>query len=120
SWEHVISPEVEEKILSKTGATTCPHGNPIPGETAPYDRGKLVPLTELAEAGAGTLSLLTEDVELNTGVLKYFEDHGLMPGARIDVGSRGPDGTMTVSVEGKSASLAPSLADNLWVLPLTG
>jgi len=117
SWEHVISPEVEEKILAKTGATTCPHGNPIPGEVPPYDRSKLVPLTDLDEKASGVLSLLTEDVELDTGVLKYFEEHGLMPGADLTVASKGPDGTITVEVAGRAASLAPSLTDNLWVLP---
>lgn len=116
-WEHVMSPEVEQKILSKTGATTCPHGNPIPGVEPPYDRSKLVSLTELKESEAGVLCLLTEDVELDTSVLKYFEDHKLMPGARITVNSVGPDGTLMLDVDGSSASLGSHLADNLWVDP---
>lgn len=116
-WEHVISPEVEERILEKTGATTCPHGNPIPGLDPPYDRRKLVPLTRIEEGKSGRLSLMTEDVELDTGVLQHFERHGLMPGAEIMVASRGPDGTLSLEVDGKPASLGPNLADNLWVLP---
>lgn len=118
-WEHVISPEVEERILSKTGATTCPHGNPIPGYDPPYDRKRLVPLTELEPQQSGILSLLTEDVELETEVLKYFEDHKLMPGANIEVSSVGPDGTLTLDVEGTRSSLGSNLADNVWVLPST-
>lgn len=118
-WEHVISPEVEERILSKTGATTCPHGNPIPGYDPPYDRKRLVPLTELEPQQSGILSLLTEDVELETEVLKYFEDHKLMPGANIEVSSVGPDGTLTLDVEGTRSSLGSNLADNVWVLPNT-
>jgi len=116
-WEHVISPEVEERILAKTGATTCPHGNPIPGCTPPYDRTKLVPLTKLEKGGKGKLSLMTEDVELDTNVLKHFEEHGLMPGAEITVEGIGPDGTLSLSVDGRPASLGANLADNLWVLP---
>lgn len=116
-WEHVISPEVEERILSKTGATTCPHGNPIPGFDPPYDRKKLVPLTDLQPDQAGILSLLTEDVELETEVLKYFEDHKLMPGALVQVNAVGPDGTLTLDVDGTFASLGANLADNVWVLP---
>jgi DtxR family Mn-dependent transcriptional regulator len=115
AWEHVISPEVEQKILEKTGASTCPHGNPIPGREPPYRRSELVPLTELAEGERGTLSLLTEDVELVTGVLKYFQDHGLMPGATVGVTGVGPDGTRTLDVDGKSASLGSTLADNIWI-----
>ncbi len=114
-WEHVISPEVEQRILDKTGATTCPHGNPIPGMTPPYERSSLVPLTDLAEGQWGTLRLLTEDVELVTGILQYFQEHALMPGATLKVAAIAPDGTRTLSVDGKSASLGPSLADNLWV-----
>ena len=117
AWEHVISPEVEERILSKTGATTCPHGNPIPGLTAPYERSKLVPLSDLKQGELGRLCLLTEDVELVTDVLKYFEEKGLMPGADITVTGIGPDGTLTLAVGGNAASLGSELADNLWVLP---
>lgn len=116
-WEHVISPEVEQKILSKTGATTCPHGNPIPGVKQPYQRSRLVPLTDLSAGETGVLSLLTEDVELVTDILKYFQDQGLMPGATVEVTTVGPDGTRTLSVDGKSSSLGPSLADNLWIMP---
>jgi DtxR family Mn-dependent transcriptional regulator len=116
-WEHVMSPEVEERILAKTGASTCPHGNPIPGLEPPYDRTKLVTLADLGEGRRGTLSLLTEDVELVTGVLAYFEEHRLMPGATIEVRSVSPDGTLALDVDGAFASLGPHLADNLWVMP---
>jgi DtxR family transcriptional regulator, Mn-dependent transcriptional regulator len=116
-WEHVISPEVEERILAKTGASTCPHGNPIPGLDPPYDRAKLVTLADLGEGRRGVLSLLTEDVELVTGVLAYFEEHRLMPGAVIQVRSVSPDGTLALEVDGQFASLGPHLADNLWVMP---
>lgn len=116
-WEHVISPDVEERILAKTGATTCPHGNPIPGYEPPYDRAKLVPLTDLGQSGSGTLCLLTEDIELNTGVLEYFEENGLMPGAELVIDNIAPDGTIMLSVNGKATSLGANLADNIWVSP---
>lgn len=116
-WEHVMTPEVEERILAKTGAATCPHGNPIPGLAPPYDRRLLVSLNELGQGERGVLSLLTEDVELVTDVLRYFEEQKLMPGATIEVTSVGPDGTLTLDVDGHRASLGPHLADNLWVLP---
>lgn len=116
-WEHVISPEVEDRILAKTNARTCPHGNPIPGMDPPYDRSKLVTLANLGEGRSGVLSLLTEDVELVTGVLEYFEEHRLMPGATVHVRSVSPDGTLGLEVDGEFASLGPHLADNLWVTP---
>lgn len=119
AWEHVISPEVEERILTKTGATTCPHGNPIPGYDPPYDRSSLTTLADVEEGGRGTLSLLTEDIELDTEVLKYFQDHGLMPGADVKVSSVGPDGTRTLEVDGESVALSAKFADNIWIAPRT-
>lgn len=116
-WEHVMTADVEERILAKTGAATCPHGNPIPGVPAPYDRRDLVNLNQLGQGQRGILTLLTEDVELVTDVLRYFEEQKLVPGASIVVASVGPDGTLTLDVDGHRASLGPHLADNLWVLP---
>jgi DtxR family transcriptional regulator, Mn-dependent transcriptional regulator len=118
-WEHVISPEVEQRILEKTGASTCPHGNPIPGMDPPYERSQLVPLTELGEGEEAVLTLLTEDVELVTDILKYFQDAGLMPGATVKVTRVGPDGTRMLAVDGRASSLGPNLADNLWMAPIS-
>ncbi|MGH9121293.1 MAG: metal-dependent transcriptional regulator, partial [Acidimicrobiales bacterium] len=36
-WEHVISPEVEDRLVELLGhPTTCPHGNPIQGAGYSY------------------------------------------------------------------------------------
>src|SRR5206468_1357483 len=48
-WEHVISDEVEERLVALLeNPLTCPHGNPIPGSGAP-DRT----LRALAESKPG-------------------------------------------------------------------
>jgi Fe2+ transport system protein FeoA len=47
--------------------------------------------------------------------MRFLEDSGLMPGAEIVVDGIGPDGSMSLSVEGRSAALGAELADNLWV-----
>jgi Fe2+ transport system protein FeoA len=47
--------------------------------------------------------------------MRFFEESGLMPGARIEVLSLAPDGTMTLEVQGASVALGPDLSDNLWV-----
>ena len=115
-WERVISPEVEERmaaILDDPG--TCPHGNPIPGSAHRVDYSKLVPLQRVRPGGPVVLRRLTEDLELDLGVMRFFEDAGLMPGAKIEVLQVGPDGTMRVSVDGREAALGAHLADNLWV-----
>jgi DtxR family Mn-dependent transcriptional regulator len=116
-FQDAISGEIEKRIMSLLGGpATCPHGNPIPGTGAKIRRD-LKPLDQFGEGDQVVLERLTEDVELQTDVLRYFEQHGLMPGYRIRVIGVAPDGTMTLDVDGRRSSLGPELVDNLWVRP---
>ncbi len=116
AWETVISDEVEERIASILhDPATCPHGNPIPGSSRNVDHRDLKPLQRFGPGDRLVLERLTEDLELDLDVMRYFEEAGLMPGARITVSAVGPDGTMTVDVGGRRAGLGPHLTDNLWV-----
>ena len=114
-FQDAISGEIEERIMAILGeAATCPHGNPIPGTgaTIPAD---LVSLDEMSAGDEAELIRLTEDVELHTDVLRYFEEHGLMPGHRVRVVEVAPDGTMTLESDGVKSSLGPEIADNMWM-----
>lgn len=115
-WERVISDDVEVRMLDILGdPATCPHGNPIPGSSHTVDYSTLVPLKEVAPGGRAVLRRLTEDLELELEVMRFFEESGLMPGARIEVVSVAPDGTMTLEVQRAAVALGPDLSDNLWV-----
>lgn len=115
-WERVISDDVEARMLDILGdPATCPHGNPIPGSAHSVDYTGLVPLKDVSPGGRAVLRRLTEDLELELEVMRFFEESGLMPGARIEVVSLAPDGTMTLEVQGASVALGPDLSDNLWV-----
>ena len=117
-WEKVMTPEVEEAILAKLeGQPACPHGNPIPGTVSSFPWSELRPLTRMGAGESGKLTRLLEDVELNHEVLKYLEDHGLMPGRDVLLVDVGPDGTRTLEVDGERVALGEELVDNLWVLP---
>jgi DtxR family Mn-dependent transcriptional regulator len=117
-WERVISDQVEERMIEiLNDPATCPHGNPIPGSSHTVDYSKLVPLRDVAAGGTGVLRRLTEDLELDLDVMRFFEDSGLMPGGRIEVERIAPDGTMQLRVEGASVALGAHLSDNLWVQP---
>ncbi len=117
-WEKVMTPEVEEAILRHLeGEPTCPHGNPIPGAQSAIPWSQLRPLAALSVGEGGELKRLLEDVELDGDVLRYLEEHGLVPGRAITLTDVAPDGTRTLSVDGRSVALGPKLADNLWLLP---
>jgi DtxR family Mn-dependent transcriptional regulator len=110
-----ISEQIEERMLAMLrGPATCPHGNPIPGTGAVF-RTDLIPLNDVSAGQSVVLERLLEDVELHTDVLRYFEEHGIMPGATLHVDGIAPDGTRTVRVGKVSASIGADLADNLWV-----
>src|ERR1700730_8088922 len=73
-WEHVISDEVEERLIVLLGhPTTCPHGNPIPGSAVPSPRQR--DLTALADSAPGDqvrLERITEQVEIDLDSLTYL------------------------------------------------
>jgi len=115
-WEHTISDAVEARIvLMLDDPATCVHGNPIPGSGHPVDQTDLRPLREFATGDTVVLERLTEDLELDHDVMRYFEDGGLMPGAAIRVHDAAPDGTLTLDVSGRLVGLGAHLTDNLWV-----
>lgn len=120
-WEKVMTPEVEEAILAKlSGEPTCPHGNPIPGTTSSISWSDLKPVAAMEAGESGRLTRLLEDVELDHDVLKFLEDHSLIPGNDLRVVEVGPDGTRTLEAGGRQVSLGQQLGDNLWVVPAEG
>jgi DtxR family Mn-dependent transcriptional regulator len=117
-WEKVMTPEVEQAIIEKLeGELTCPHGNPIPGSKPSVEWSELKPVHEMAPGESAVLTRLLEDVELNHDVLKYLEDHRLMPKQKLTVTEVTPDETIILEVEGERVVLGQGLAHNLWVLP---
>jgi DtxR family Mn-dependent transcriptional regulator len=115
-WERVISSQIEARLVEILGDPgACPHGNPIPGSSHEVDVTELTALKDVRPGSTVTLRRLTEDLELELPVMRFLEESGLMPGAEIVVDGIGPDGSMSLSVSGRSAALGAELADNLWV-----
>ena len=113
-WEHVISDDVEERLVVLLGnPTTCPHGNPIPGveRRGPEQR-------RLAEAQPGErirLERITESVEHDAESLSYLGDHGLTPGITARIEARAPDGTLTLAIDGTTVALGPAMTRRMYV-----
>jgi DtxR family Mn-dependent transcriptional regulator len=113
-WEHVISDEVEERLVELLEhPTTCPHGNPIPGAGVP--RSDLFALSDSAPGDTIRLERVTEMVEIDMDSLTYLSDHNFTPGAGAKVRSKAPDGTMTLELDDGTIALGPALAAQLFV-----
>lgn len=117
-WGRAISERVERRFVELLGDPgTCVHGNPIPGSAKAETTDDLIPLHDVAAGDRVLLVRLTEDLELDLDVMRFFEESGLMPGAELRLLAVGPDGTRTLEVAGDKVGLGPHLADNLWVRP---
>src|SRR5438132_9428831 len=105
-FELGLTPIVEEAILKQLdNPTTCPHGNPIPGQVpdaAAYlrDLGG-VRLSDAPAGQAMEVICVTEVVEDETATLRYVGEKGLRPGRRFTVEERSPDrAALQLQVEG--------------------
>jgi DtxR family Mn-dependent transcriptional regulator len=98
-WEHVISEDVEQKLVELLGDPgTCPHGNPIPGSSAPVDDAPQQPLSDVAPGSTVRLARISEEVELDMGSLAFLDEHRFIPGAAATVAGRSNDGTVKLEL----------------------
>ncbi len=115
-WEHVISDEVEARLVELLGdPATCPHGNPIPGTRRVRPAVPQVPLAGVEPGAAVRLERIGEDVEIHMDSLVYLDEHGFVPGATARVAARGPDGTLVLAVGAATVAFGPELAGHLFV-----
>ena len=120
-WEHVMSEQVEKKILGLVAdGTSSPYGNPVPGldelgfDPAPPAQGR--PSSELAERAGrteATVTRLGEPVQVDPEVLGLLLDSGVRPGAAVVVW--GEDGrTIIEAVGGEAVSLPVDVAAHIF------
>jgi DtxR family Mn-dependent transcriptional regulator len=121
-FELAITPVVEGAILKQLGnPTTCPHGNPIPGQVpdaASYlrDLGGM----RLSAAPVGErleVICVSEVVEDETALLRYVGEKGLRPGRAFRIVDRSPDArALQLEIDGgRSAAVSADLAGLIWV-----
>jgi DtxR family Mn-dependent transcriptional regulator len=101
--EHVITPKIEARLLQALGnPTTCPHGNPIPGlgTLAPDE----FPLDRARTGDELVIQRITEEAEEDLQLMKYLQEHGIAPGARMTVRESTPATAMLV-LEGPAGTV---------------
>jgi DtxR family Mn-dependent transcriptional regulator len=106
--EHAISPRLQTHLRAALGdPTTCPHGNPIPdfGGLDPDE----FPLDQVQTGDMLVVLRITEEAEEDTQLLRYLQERGMHPGARMRVRETstfnalivldGPAGDVTLGVQ---------------------
>jgi DtxR family transcriptional regulator, Mn-dependent transcriptional regulator len=100
-WEHVISGDVEEKLVELLGdPMTCPHGNPIPGSKRTV---AAVETTRLADADPGriTVARISEKLELDDAGLELVARAHLTPGESATIVGRSETGVLVRNPTGE-------------------
>lgn len=117
--EHGLSPLLEERLSAYLGhPATCPHGNPIPGNS-PGIPPDAKPLDRFAAGQWLVLDHITDEVEDDLAAMQFLYEHRLMPGTTFlirEVASF--NGTITIQVgEGPLIVLGLPLAGKIWARP---
>ncbi|NEM92394.1 metal-dependent transcriptional regulator [Galbitalea soli] len=113
-WEHVMSEQVERRVLEMLGnPTESPYGNPIPGlaelghtPAAQFMDGVASIVTLVPASGAEiqvTIRRLAEPVQFEPELLQQLQGAGVLPGAVATISLLGS--YVTVQVEGFAEGL---------------
>lgn len=119
--EHWISGEVEQRISALLGhPTTCPHGNPIPGN-APSGPAFLkeqgaIRLSETRQGQTVVVILISEIVEDESDLLRRLSDKGLHPRSRLAILETDPGSAVVFKVGERIHSVPHDLASKIWVV----
>jgi DtxR family Mn-dependent transcriptional regulator len=119
--EHAMSDEVAELLNKSLGyPTTCPHGNPIPGNTrgmTPAD-GKAFQLSAANEGDRVVVTRVSEYAENVAQLLEYLGQRGVTPGAHVVVTEIAPlEGPLTLKIGARTTSMSRDVARFVWVKP---
>jgi DtxR family Mn-dependent transcriptional regulator len=109
-----FSDDMIERIDEKLGhPQRCPHGWPVDTDYEQQENPELAPLSTLDPGDRATIVRLAEhDGEL----LHWFYDHGLVPGAELEVRAAEPAaGQLTVSLNGDEREVGERAAAGLFV-----
>lgn len=116
-WEHVISDQVEQKLVELLGGPTrCPHGNPIPGLAEGERSDVLGNLAAAAERGVPVrIERLSEKLQGDVDAMRSLASNGLMPGTVVEPKRRGD--RFVMMVDDREVSLRVDVARLVYVAP---
>ncbi|GAB4430440.1 MAG: hypothetical protein Kow0031_11320 [Anaerolineae bacterium] len=114
--EHHLTPEEVEALAARLGHPTHdPHGDPIPGSNGLFVPHGGQPLTALEKRQFARIVHIEDEPPL---VYAQLVAEGLYPGMELYLKERSPE-RVSFAVNGKEHLLAPIVARNISVVPLT-
>ena len=123
-WEHVMSEQVELRILDLVGDTKAsPFGNPVPGlellgrQAQLENTDEIAPLIESLDSEV-VLVRIAEALQVYSEVLAHLAATGIVPGAKITAKSLGNRIAVTALETQNTVSLTAFDAALIFVKPL--
>lgn len=116
--EHTISRDVEKSLQATLADPThCPHGNPMPGSES-YSES-WCPLGDFQKDDRVIIRRIHEFLESDQELMKYLEDHSVIPGSIATVVEVLPfNKTIKLTISGVSVILGLDVASNIFVEPV--
>jgi DtxR family Mn-dependent transcriptional regulator len=116
-WEHVLSEEVEAKIVAAlNNPTHDPHGSPIPTLDGKLPAHDWQNLTGAAQNGTAVHWLVRRVSDHNPAVLRHLREVGLVPNAHVEVLQARPEaGVLQLRINGIEHTIGVEPARAVWV-----
>jgi DtxR family Mn-dependent transcriptional regulator len=118
-WEHVISDEVEQRLVDVLQAPTHDaHGNPIPGIGPASEPSDLLSLADAAsEDEPVVVDRISEHLQADATVIARLFELGLRPGTRLM--AHREDGSVVIDTGDRTSRLDEGAARFVYVRPVT-
>lgn len=116
-FEHVMTDDLTNSLEAALGKpSTCPHGNPIPGEGTAHHCDVGEEEEQLAVCRIGQQVVVARISDERADILKYMLTLGLLPGAPLVVEQVAPfGGPLMIRVGDAHYALGRDVAESVWV-----
>jgi len=113
--EHGLTADTAARVAEVVSEpAVCPHGNPLPGYEAVTEA--LIALLDAKPGKRYVLARVHEAIERDPLLMSFLEEHGMVPGAEVEVAEVLPfNETVSVRVGGHEVVLGIAVAEHLWV-----
>lgn len=115
--EHAMSDQVAEQLNLHLGSpTTCPHGNPIPGNTRNLADPRNIQLSHAEEGDRVVVARISEYDADVVELLSYLGKRDVKPGTKMNIVEIAPfKGPLTLKIGTELVSMSREVANFVWV-----